>query len=662
MKKTMIRLLSALLLLGTVLLTACGPEQGPPAETDTDAPTETKAEGGSEAMTDVETGTEAPVVPTDTEVGTGPEEPTVELKNPEIEERYFVFRIWNFIKNSQRDFEAAVDAAQEAGFNAIKIHMPWFLFEKTSGVYDWSGFEEMFDYVINQKGMKALCSIDLTRDYAGHFFPDEAFMHTYEGKVYSGGAYVPRMQISFSCDYAMDAAVKAYAATVEHFDGLFGSDILLYLPCFSLYAETEYFIVGDYDYSDAAVAQFRTWLSARYGGIGDLNKDIGTGYASYSAVSAPAMSDTSALGLLWYQFRHEQLKGAIDRLSDAQKAVCPDTKIAIQLGCVWDAASRGRGTLGFADLCEKVDVLWVDDGPTMDHCWSMDYIRSVLPSRVQLAQEIDGPTQIGASPENYLRQGLECFERGATYVSVANFSIDEKFEAYKPVWQEIADTWLAKDHPAVLQMTEDSPVLELSLYDVYRRGSANFVLGQYTGLSDGGRFVYIRLTDDLTTRRPVSPSDVFSFPASFSSKQGDGNFSYMSYTRKKFIPMTWDAANNRWQGEAAYALIMSDGSMHPDSGVESALVFTAPKDGEVVYSYTASLISAQSTGVQFCIMLNGTRVWPEDAKYIKVGFSSPAAGSLSLTVSAGDEIAFALNPDRETAFDATSVSVDVEYK
>ena len=176
----------------------------------------------------------------------------------------------------------------------------------------------------------------------------------------------------------------------------------------------------------------------------------------------PSAGASDGFGQLWYSFRHKSLKAVIDRLAMAQEEVTEGTKFAIQLGCVYDTASALRGTYGIQELCENVDVFWMDDGPLMNHHFSMDYMRSCLPETVELAQEIDGPHQAGATPELYLAQGLTCFARGCTYVSAANWGIDEHYEAYRHVWQEIASTWLGENPPAVVQPNENTPTVEIS--------------------------------------------------------------------------------------------------------------------------------------------------------------------------------------------------------
>ena len=125
--------------------------------------------------------------------------------------------------------------------------------------------------------------------------------------------------------------------------------------------------------------------------------------------------------------------------------------------------------------------------------------------------------------------------------------------------------------------------------------------------------------------------------------------------------MTFDAVNNRWQGNAEYALI-SAGSMHPDS-VDTVLVFKAPKSGEITCTFCFSLVSEQSDGVVLTVKHNGEVVEIGDYKNgsIHIKFTSPADREIILTVSEGDEIAFIINKYATTSFDATAAAVSITY-
>ena len=590
------------------------------------------------------------------------EEPTMPVEPLEISERYFIFRIWNFDIQSLSSFKATVDTVAADGFNAIKVHIPWHHAEKTAGVYDYAAFDAMIDYVVKEKGMKVAISLDMTRTTGDKVLSENDIMRDSAGNLCVGGSGAGnRLQISFNSENAVEKCVAFYKDAVKHYNERYGDAVLFYLPAFSQYAETEYWCTSEYDYSDNAKAAFRLFLKDSYGTVEALNAALGTSYASFDEVEPPSAGASDNLGKLWYSFRHKSLKNVIDRLAAAQEEVTDNTKFSIQLGCVYDSASALRATYGVADLCENVDVLWMDDGPLSDHYFSMDYLRSVLPVSVELAQEIDGPLQNGATPELYLAQGLVCFERGCTYVSAANWNMDTNYQKYRSVWQEISATWLSENPPAVVQPTADSPTVEIPLSQLLRFGSPDRFIGEYRSASQNGEFVYIKVVDDLTGVIPTEPSLAFDYPGGFSSEQGKNNWDYRTSARKGMTDMTFDAVSNRWQGEAEYCLI-SASSMHPDA-LDTALVFKAPQSGTVICSYSFALASEQSDGVVLTVKHNGEVVAIGDYKNgsFHVTYATPADGEFALTVSEGDEIAFIINKYATTSFDATAVAVSVVY-
>ena len=340
-----------------------------------------------------------------------------------IGERYFIYRIWNFTPMSQAQFEATVDAAAETGFNAIKVHIPWSRVEsKTAGEYDFSAFDPMIEYVVKTKGMKVAISIDLTRRADDKIIPLDQMQYDPNGNLCKGGSIDGmRTMISFCSESAVASAVAFYSAAVERYEAKYASDILFYLPAFSQYAESEYWCAGEYDYSDLAKQQFRAYLQEKYATIADLNYVLGTEYASFDQIEPPSSLSSDNFGQLWYQFRHLKLKGVIDALALAQKQISPDSKYCLQFGSIFDTASILRCTLAAAELAEYADVVWIDDGPMTEHEFSMDHANATFPSHILLAQEIDGPNQVGATPERYLEQGNDAFTRGCTYLSIANW-------------------------------------------------------------------------------------------------------------------------------------------------------------------------------------------------------------------------------------------------
>ena len=589
------------------------------------------------------------------------EEETVMKEPRNVGERYFIYRIWNFSPMTQKQFEEIVDAAAETGFNAIKVHIPWSRVETdTAGKYDFSAFDPMIDYVVGTKGLKVAISIDLTRRADDKIIPLDQMQYDPHGNLCKGGSVDGmRTMISFCSESAVNAAVTFYTAAVERYEAKYSRDVLFYLPAFSQYAESEYWCAGEYDYSDLAKRHFRAFLQEKYTDIDALNGVLGTHYASFDQIEPPSNTASDNFGQLWYQFRHQKLKAIIDALATAQKAVSPSSKYALQFGCVYDAASLSRCTLAAGELAELADVVWIDDGPDMKHEFSMDYANGAFASHVQLAQEIDGPHQVGATPEKYLDQGMDAYGRGCTYLSIANWSIDQTYREYEWVWKKLIDTWFADSAPAVIDTTLTEPAMEVSLTDLLRQGNPTSLINHYYAIAKNGEFVNVTVTDDLSCRVIDQPDDYYTFPGGFSDEQGRGGWYYMSKKRDKYLEMSYDAASLRWQGKSAYSLIAA-GSMHPDE-FESALVFEAPKSGRIQYHGALSIISDQGDGILYAILKNGEPLLDGEDGYVYLAPGEVYDGTLEIEVEKGDRIALVINVYKTPSFDSTAVSVIVGY-
>ncbi|MBQ2806307.1 MAG: beta-galactosidase [Clostridia bacterium] len=582
----------------------------------------------------------------------------------EIGERYYIYRIWNFTPQTQAQFEQTVDAAAETGFNAIKVHIPWSRVESTTaGEYDFSAFDPMIEYVVKTKGLKVAISIDLTRRADDKVIGLDQMQRDPAGNLCQGGSIDGmRTVISFCSESAVGAAVAFYEDAVKRYDALYGDDILFYLPAFTQYAETEYWPAGEYDYSDLAKNAFRAFLKDKYGDIAALNVIIGTNYSDFSQVEPPSCTASDNLGVLWYQFRHQKLKGFIDALAKVQKDAAPKSKLALQFGSHFDAASLLRCTLNAGDLAENADVVWIDDGPISEHEFSMDYADATFAPSVLLAQEIDGPNQVGATPEKYLEQGMDAYSRGCTYLSIANWTIDADYESYKWVWEQLASTWLGDNPPPVIDTADTSIQMEIKLSQMLRRGNPYAYITEYYNIAPNGEYVNIHVINDLTAVAVDKPQSVFSFPGGYSTEQGKGGWYYMCAQpgKDKLYEMTFDAANNRWQGKAPYSLIMG-GAVHPDA-YDTVLAFEAPADGTVKYSFNVSVSSPESDGIRYRVMHERTVVSQGDAQgYIHVPYGTIGQDTIEITVKKGDMIWIAINPGETTAYDSTALSVEIEY-
>ncbi len=652
MRKQIIRML-CILLLGALLLgaVACTPAPDQPSEQSTQAST-TPPEQEQTTIEDT----------TESFQETTQEESNVKAPR-EVGERYFIYRIWNFTPQTQAQFEKTVDAAAATGFNAIKVHIPWSRVESVAGKYDYSPFDPMIEYVVKTKGLKVAISIDLTRRADDQVIGLDQMQRDPAGNLCQGGSIDGmRTVISFCSESAVGAAVAFYEDAVKRYDALYGQDILFYLPAFTQFAETEYWPAGEYDYSALAKNAFCAFLREKYADIDALNTVLGTSYSDFSEVEPPSCTASDNLGVLWYQFRHQKLKGFIDALAFAQKGAAPESKLALQFGSHFDAASLLRCTLNAGDLAENADVVWIDDGPISEHEFSMDYADATFAPSVLLAQEIDGPLQVGATPEKYLEQGMDAYSRGCTYLSIANWSIDADYESYKWVWEQLASTWLGDNPPPVIDTTDTSIQMEVKLSQMLRRGNPYAYMTEYYNIAPNGEYVNIHVINDLTAVAVDKPQSVFSFPGGYSTEQGKGGWYYMCAQprKEKLYEMTYDAANGRWQGKSTYTLIMA-AAVHPDS-YDTVLAFKAPADGKIHYTFNVSVTSPESDGIRYRVMHEQTAMSQGDKYgYVHVPYGTIGQDTIEITVKQGDMIWIAINPGETTAYDSTALSVEIEY-
>lgn len=169
-------------------------------------------------------------------------------------------------------------------------------------------------------------------------------------------------------------------------------------------------------------------------------------------------------------------------------------------------------------------------------------------------------------------------------------------------------------------------------------------------------------TADTTHWDPLVQYDAWSARSGFSSTQGSKQWSYYQAYGGTYTPMSWDAANTRWQGSSTYALMGADWQ-HPDA-TDALRYWTAPKAGTV--RITGSVAKQGPTfagdGVLFKIMKNGTQLLPTSGL---IGVSYDNWGGVphdvTTNVAAGDKIYFLVNRNGTNAGDTTLWNPTVQY-
>jgi hypothetical protein len=149
----------------------------------------------------------------------------------------------------------------------------------------------------------------------------------------------------------------------------------------------------------------------------------------------------------------------------------------------------------------------------------------------------------------------------------------------------------------------------------------------------------------------------YRFSTSFSSTQGQGHFYYRQYDGA-YSDMTWDGANDRWQGTGQYCLI-GQGWMHPDAQ-QAALGWQAPAAGQVTIQGFIERPDALGEGVRVRVVKNGAQIWPSTGWQI-IAPRFVAQSSLVVDVAAGDMIYFHLDWQVDVNNDTTLWDPVISY-
>ena len=399
--------------------------------------------------------------------------------------RYLLYGApWGGCPDSQ--FKPLVDKAANVGFNGIRIVVRWHQHETKPGEYDFEALDRALDYVVKAKRLKAVVLIWLIRPADPIRGGKDLVL--VEKDLQQDASGQPSSMISFNSDRAVERAAAFVKRVVVRCHERYADDILGYVTPFSQFAETEYWCQGEWGHEALSIQAYRAWLVRKYGTIDKLNAFWVSTYAAFEQIQ-PSLKGQEP-GLSWYQFRHAALKRVIHRVASAVREGHPKARHALQFGSVFDPYIRNRTTVCFPDLCTDSHIVWVDDAPTYDHCFSMDYLRSSLPGK-WICNEIDNPTQ--GSDTDYYRLAKESFEHGASMVSVANWPDLDVLEKRAMLFRRIARDFLAEPVP------EKAPVATLKIGAREVMDGTEAFRRQYDALSSNGRdWVRVLLEDDLS--------------------------------------------------------------------------------------------------------------------------------------------------------------------
>jgi hypothetical protein len=243
----------------------------------------------------------------------------------------------------------------------------------------------------------------------------------------------------------------------------------------------------------------------------------------------------------------------------------------------------------------------------------------------------------------------------------------------KGIWLANTTDGVTFDKPTWLQHSDAASKDSLSPYEtiVNVDGTDNGVVGQTFYVY----FAYYSKWGDMTTYRnyyrqkvtlhqPDSGKTSYAASGDFGSVQGINQWYYYEYNGVNYNQLTWDAANNRWQGTKPY-LIIGPGYQHADT-YDSVRAWVAPRSGTVKITSSSNNVSVatgtNADGVKVKITKNGTNLWPANGmQTIKPGTAMTFAG-ISTTVTKGDTIYFHVNQNVNTNYDTTQWAPVVAYR
>ncbi len=260
------------------------------------------------------------------------------------------FSIRNVIPTDGETFRAAVDAAKEKGFAAIRLHLAWYNIERLPLRYDFRLYDAQVAY-IRRVGMRVILQIDLQRRshvLDGVRIPCDLVLNTDEfaycpnetEAAYSLDEGVETVMLSYASRKGTDYAVRFYRDTVKHFSDRFGDTVFCIYPTLSPDGTTDYPEMRAPDASAHMRRAFAAYLSDTYRKVKELNRDLDADHADFDSVPLPTDMDNDLRCVLFYQARHTVLDNLIDRLREAHKSVTEKIPFAYLPG-----AERGEQQL-----------------------------------------------------------------------------------------------------------------------------------------------------------------------------------------------------------------------------------------------------------------------------------------------------------------------------
>jgi hypothetical protein len=187
----------------------------------------------------------------------------------------------------------------------------------------------------------------------------------------------------------------------------------------------------------------------------------------------------------------------------------------------------------------------------------------------------------------------------------------------------------------------------------------------------GGNFVDFNKVDVVVRNRPVRPitpptappttispptGGIFHASTDFSGVQGPRWF----YQDSQGRPMTFNSAQNFWQGVEQYLLLTRNGG-HPGNGADAVRLWSAPSAGTVRITGSVSDGNAScGGGVTVSVRKGGTVLWQQA---LANGNTAGVSFNVSTSVTSGTAIDFVINQgaDGNNSCDSTTFDPTITY-
>ena len=142
----------------------------------------------------------------------------------------------------------------------------------------------------------------------------------------------------------------------------------------------------------------------------------------------------------------------------------------------------------------------------------------------------------------------------------------------------------------------------------------------------------------------------------FSDVQGAGDWSYLGRIGATVLELDFQEIEWR-RGETL--CIVSDWGAHPSNDCQAIRRWTAPETGDVsIWASVADAGIGGGNGVEVGVSHNGAEVWTH---MLEEGDAAGTEINLDLSVESGDTIDFWVDSLDDASFDATTISVEINY-